>query len=73
MSALAEMKAGKRGTVMGLYSVILGVGQLLGAMVGGFLVDLGGFTGLLSLGCVVYMRMHRDDLIEILTMKAASG
>jgi len=82
MSALAEMKAGKGGAVMGLYSVILGVGQLLGATVGGFSVDLGGFTGLmifsvilglLSLGSVIYMRMHNHDLIETTTRKATRG
>ncbi|MBA2681168.1 MAG: hypothetical protein H0U76_22560, partial [Ktedonobacteraceae bacterium] len=82
MSALAETKAGKRGAVMGLYSVVLGVGQLLGATVGGFSVDLGGFTGLmifsvvlglLSLGSVVYMRVHNHDLIRIAPPNAVHG
>ena len=82
MSALAEMKAGKRGAVMGLYSVVLGVGQLLGATVGGFSVDLGGFSGLmvfsvilglLSLVSVVYMRIHKHDLIKITTINAPNG
>ncbi len=82
MSALAEMKAGKRGAVMGLYSVVLGVGQLLGATVGGFSVDLGGFSGLmvfsvilglLSLVSVIYMRIHKHDLIKIPVLNAANG
>ncbi len=82
MSVLAEMQAGKRGAVMGLYSVILGVGQLLGATVGGFSVDRGGFSGLmvfsvilglLSLGSVVYMRIHKHDLIKVATSKVARG
>ncbi len=82
MSALAETKAGKRGAVMGLYSVVLGVGQLLGATVGGFSVDLGGFTGLmifsvvlglLSLGSVLYMRIHKHDLIRITPANAVHG
>ena len=82
MSALADMKVGKRGAVMGLYSVVLGVGQLLGATVGGLSVDLGGFSGLmifsvvlglLSLGSVVYMRVHRHDLIRITTTNAVHG
>ncbi len=82
MSALAEMKSGKRGAVMGLYSVVLGVGQLLGATAGGFSVDLGGFSGLmafsvvlglLSLISVVYMRIHKHDLIKIPTVDAAHG
>ncbi|GAC1471778.1 MAG: hypothetical protein NVS2B12_19700 [Ktedonobacteraceae bacterium] len=74
MSALAEMRAGKRGAVMGLYSVVLGVGQLLGATVGGLSTDLGGFNGLmlfsailglLSFGSVMYMRIHRHDLLQL--------
>jgi MFS family permease len=82
MSALAETKEGKRGAVMGLYSVVLGVGQLLGATVGGLSVDLGGFTGLmifsiilglLSLVSVVYMRVHKHDLIRITPPNAVHG
>jgi MFS family permease len=73
MAAIAETQPGKRGAVMGLYSLVMGIGQLLGATVGGVAVDMGGFyglmvfsvaLGLLSLGSVVYMRgqgYDRDD------------
>ena len=58
---------------MGLYSVVMGVGQLLGASLGGLCVDLGGFYGLMvfsvalglvSLGSVLYIRINGHDLIK---------
>lgn len=48
MAAISELLPDKRGTVMGLYSVIMGVGQLIGASLGGLCVDLGGFYGLMG-------------------------
>jgi MFS family permease len=74
MSALADTLPYQRGSVMGLYSVVLAIGQLLGTVIGGFCVDLGGFYGLMAfstvMGCislvsVLYMRIHRDDLIRV--------
>jgi MFS family permease len=73
MSALADTLPYQRGSVMGLYSVVLAIGQLLGSVLGGFCVDLGGFYGLMVfstiMGCislvsVLYMRTKRDDLIH---------
>ncbi|WP_126631042.1 MFS transporter [Dictyobacter alpinus] len=73
MAAISERKVGKRGAVMGLYSVVLGIGQLVGASVGGMAVDLGGFNGLmgfsvvlgiLSMISVLYMRRHKHDLLQ---------
>ena len=73
LAAISELLPGKRGAVMGLYSVVMGVGQLLGASLGGLCVDLGGFyglmgfsvaLGLISLGSVLYIRMHGHDLIK---------
>jgi len=73
LAALSEILPGKRGSVMGLYSVVLGVGQLLGAFIGGSFVDIGGFyglmifsalSGLLSLISVFYMRMQGHDLLR---------
>ncbi len=70
MGAIAETLHGQRGAVMGLYSVVLAIGQLLGATIGGFFVDLCGFYGLMlfsvlmglaSLGSVLYMRSHAHD------------
>jgi MFS family permease len=72
MGAIAETLPGQRGAVMGLYSVVLAIGQLLGATIGGFFVDLYGFyglmifsvlMGLLSLCSVLYIRSHAHDLI----------
>ena len=71
MAAIAELVPGKRGSAMGLYSVVMGVGQLVGATLGGLCVDLWGFYGLMvfsvamglaSLGSVLYMRTHGQDL-----------
>ncbi|MDB5081137.1 MAG: transporter [Chloroflexi bacterium] len=71
MAAISETLPGKRGAVMGLYSVLLGLGQLVGVFVGGLFVDLQGFNGLMiyslilgviSLGSVIYMRSHNHDI-----------
>lgn len=73
MSAIAETIPGKRGAVMGLYSVVLGLGQALGQGIGSCFVDGMGFYGLMlfssimlivSLVSVLYMRMHGDDLVQ---------
>ncbi len=53
MSALSETLPFQRGAVMGLYSVVLATGQLLGTIVGGFCVDLGGFYGLMAFSTVM--------------------
>jgi MFS family permease len=71
LAAIAETLPGKRGAVMGLYSVLLGIGQLVGVFIGGLFVDWDGFTGLMiyslvlaviSLGSVIYMRSHNHDI-----------
>lgn len=73
LGALSETQPGKRGVVMGLYSVVLGIGQVLGASIGGLSADLGGFYGLMifstvlglvALGGVLLMRIRGDDLIS---------
>lgn len=71
LAAISETMPGKRGAVMGLYSVLLGIGQLVGVFIGGLFVDWDGFTGLMiysliltfiSLVSVVYMRSHKHDI-----------
>ncbi len=71
LAVIAETLPGKRGAVMGLYSVLLGIGQLVGVFIGGLFVDWQGFTGLMiysailgviALGSVAYMRSHRHDI-----------
>jgi MFS family permease len=72
MAAIADERASQRGAVMGLYSVVLGIGQFMGGFAGGVAIDLGGFYGLmifsallslLSLASVLYMRIHKHDMI----------
>lgn len=71
LAAISETIPGKRGAVMGLYSVLLGVGQLVGVFIGGLFVDWQGFNGLMiyslvlaamSLASVLYMRSHNHDI-----------
>lgn len=73
MATIAELHAGKRGAVMGLYSIVLGLGQWLGAAVGAVSVDLDGFYGLMVFSCILglcsllsvcYMRNHGHDLLQ---------
>ncbi len=73
MSAIAETIPGKRGAVMGLYSVVLGLGQALGQGIGSGFVDGMGFYGLMlfsfimlvvSLLSVLYMRTRGDDRLR---------
>jgi MFS family permease len=72
LAFISERIQGKRGAVMGLYSVALGIGQLIGASLGGVCIDIGGFYGLMafstilgvcSLCSVLYMRFYRHDLL----------
>jgi MFS family permease len=72
LAFISEYLRGKSGAVMGLYSVVLGIGQLIGASLGGVCIDFGGFYGLMafstilgvcSLCSVFYMRFYRHDLL----------
>jgi MFS family permease len=71
LGAISETLPGERGAVMGLYSVLLGIGQLVGVFIGGIFVDWVGFNGLMiyslilgtiATGSVLYMRSHRHDI-----------
>ena len=82
LAALSETLPRKRGAIMGLYSVALGIGQLLRASVGGLFVDRNGFyglmmfsalLGLLSLGSVLYMRSHGHDLSAVVERKECTS
>jgi MFS family permease len=72
LAAISETLPGKRGAVMGLYSVLLGIGQFIGTILGGLAVDIAGYNGLMvyslilcgvSAVSVIYMRSHNHDLI----------
>jgi MFS family permease len=72
LAAISETLPGKRGAVMGLYSVLLGIGQFIGTILGGLAADIAGYNGLMiyslilcgiSAISVIYMRTHDHDLI----------
>ncbi len=52
LSGLAEECPGVRGSVMGLYSVFLGVGQFLGSGTGGFFAEWRGVDGMIVLTAI---------------------
>src|SRR5947209_1058295 len=47
LAALSEEAPQDRGAIMGLYSLLLGGGQLLGTWIGGIFADIAGFNGLI--------------------------
>ncbi len=53
LADIAETDPATRGTVMGLYSVLLGVGHLLGGWLGGPFADAAGIDGLLVLSLIL--------------------
>ncbi|HLG18126.1 MAG TPA: MFS transporter [Blastocatellia bacterium] len=52
LADVTEAYSKDRGSIMGLYTVFLGVGQLIGAVAGGFLATHGGIDGLLLLSAI---------------------
>jgi MFS family permease len=52
LADVTESYAADRGSIMGLYSVFLGLGQLLGTSIGGYFADWNGVDGLLLLSAV---------------------
>lgn len=53
LADVTERYAADRGSIMGLYSVFLGVGQLLGTSVGGYFADWDGIDGLALLSAIL--------------------
>jgi MFS family permease len=47
LADVSERFPGDRGAIMGLYSVFLGIGQIGGSLIGGFVASWGGMDGLL--------------------------
>ena len=69
LADVTESYAEDRGSIMGLYSVFLGIGQLLGATTGGYFADWKGIDGLLLLSAIFgvitvlsLMALHRMSL-----------
>ena len=52
LADVTENYAADRGSIMGLYSVFLGIGQLIGTSVGGYFADWNGVNGLLLLSAI---------------------
>ncbi|MGI8858171.1 MAG: MFS transporter [Thermomicrobiales bacterium] len=65
LAALSDEIPGERGAIMGLYSLLLGGGQLLGTWVGGIFSDLWGFNGLVIFGLLLttlaFWSVHAAD------------
>jgi predicted MFS family arabinose efflux permease len=66
---VTESYAADRGSIMGLYSVFLGIGQLIGATTGGYFADWKGIDGLLLLSAIFgaitvlsLVALHRTSL-----------
>jgi MFS family permease len=53
LADVTESHREDRGTIMGLYSVFLGVGQVIGTTVGGFFATAAGIDGLLLLSAIL--------------------
>jgi MFS family permease len=74
LADVTEGYAADRGSIMGLYSVFLGIGQLIGTSVGGYFADWDGIDGLLLLSailggvtvlCLLSLRRHEIVTTEI--------
>jgi MFS family permease len=52
LADVTEKYAADRGSIMGLYSVFLGIGQLVGTSLGGYFADWNGVDGLLLLSAI---------------------
>ena len=52
LADVTENYAADRGSIMGLYSVFLGIGQLVGTSLGGYFADWNGVDGLLLLSAI---------------------
>ena len=53
LADVTEKYAADRGSIMGLYSVFLGIGQLVGTSLGGYFADWNGVDGLLLLSAIL--------------------
>ena len=53
LADVTENYSADRGSIMGLYSVFLGIGQLVGTSLGGYFADWNGVDGLLLLSAIL--------------------
>jgi MFS family permease len=80
LADVTEDYAGDRGSIMGLYSVFLGVGQLIGTSVGGYFADWNGVDGLLILSAMLgvitavsLLALRRRERVTAGRMALAAG
>ena len=78
LADISERFPSDRGAIMGLYSVFLAIGQIIGALIGGFAADIRGIDGmlvatgiLLVVALVPLARLRRDE--EALGAGSAGG
>jgi MFS family permease len=73
LADVAEVHAEDSGSIMGLYTVFLGVGQVIGTAVGGFFATWRGIDGLIvlsflfgtvTIGSLAYLRAQETVMIE---------
>lgn len=69
LADISEEMMEHRGAVMGLYSVMLGLGQLAGGSLGGPFADLGGFDGLILLTSL----LGTGSLVAVLALRRFEG
>jgi MFS family permease len=70
LADVTEAYPDDRGAIMGLYSVFLGLGQIIGSLIGGIAADLRGFDGILTASVILLvvavvplMRLRRVEHI----------
>jgi predicted MFS family arabinose efflux permease len=80
LADVTEDYAADRGSIMGLYSVFLGVGQLIGTSVGGYFADWNGVDGLLILSAVLggitavsLLALRRQEMTAARQMELVKG
>ena len=70
LADISERFPNDRGAIMGLYSVFLAIGQIIGAIIGGFAAEARGIDGMLIATAVLLVvallplaRLRRDEAI----------
>jgi DHA1 family multidrug resistance protein-like MFS transporter len=79
LADISERFPADRGAIMGLYSVFLAIGQITGALIGGFAADIRGIDGmliataiLLGVALIPLAQLRRDEeAIESATIQAS--
>ena len=70
LAGISERFPNDRGAIMGLYSVFLAIGQIIGAIIGGFAAEARGIDGMLVATAILLVvallplaRLRRDEAI----------